>query len=79
MWSFEGRQLAVVSEVDEAAVSLVRLERCEADLLPRLVKLKERHAFFPNEVTERQVIELQRKLNDLRVEIETLRARFAGS
>ena len=48
--------------------------RREAELVRRVVVLSERHAFFPNEVSERQVSELSRKLDELRAQIDSVRA-----
>jgi len=44
------------------------------DRARRVVVLSERHAFFPNEVSERQVSELSRKLDELHAQINSVRA-----
>jgi hypothetical protein len=50
----------------------MNFEHREAELVRRLVVLRERHAFFPNEVSERQVSELARKLDELRAQIDSI-------
>jgi hypothetical protein len=58
---------------EQAASRVKVLEHREADLVRRLVTLKERHAFFPKEVTARQVAELDAKLQQLRAELDAVR------
>jgi hypothetical protein len=58
----------------KAASELKYLGHREAELVRRLVILGERHAFFPNEVSERQVTELARKLEELRGRIAAIEA-----
>jgi hypothetical protein len=62
---------------EKAASELKSLGHREAELVRRLVILSERHAFFPNEVSERQVTELARKLDELRAQIDSVRAELA--
>jgi len=60
---------------EEHIASLIkRLEHREAETVRRLVTLSERHAFFPNEVTDRQVNELTAKLEELRNELDVARS-----
>jgi hypothetical protein len=54
------------------------LESLELDLLTRLSVLYERHELYPNEVTERQVDELDRRLDGVREELTSLRAASPG-
>jgi hypothetical protein len=61
------------AKLERAQAYLKSFEYREAELVRRLVTLKERHAFFPNEVTERQVDELEMKLLELRGRIDEIR------
>jgi hypothetical protein len=81
-WMFpnvEGSPMSVRAQADKAASELKYLEHCEAELVRRLTVLGERHAFFPNEVSERQVDELARKLDELRQQIDSVRAQLPAS
>lgn len=62
------------AKTQQGTSELKHLEHREADLMRRLDVLRERHSFFPNEVSERQVSELSRKLDELHRQIESLRA-----
>ena len=64
---------------EQTTSELKHLEHREADLVRRLDVLRERHSFFPNEVSERQVSELSRKLDDLHTQIESRRAEAVDS
>jgi archaellum component FlaC len=59
--------------VEEVESQVKHLEHLEAMLVRRLVTLRERRAFYPNEVSARQVTELDAKLEELRARIDTLR------
>jgi hypothetical protein len=50
------------------------LKHRELDLVSRLSILFERRELYPREVTKRQVAELNRRLDDVRAEIDQLRA-----
>jgi hypothetical protein len=67
------------AQADKAASELKYLEHREAELVRRLTVLGERHAFFPNEVSERQVDELSRKLDELRQQIDSVRGQLPAS
>lgn len=76
-WTFhtaDRSQQNLRSETEQAASRVRHLEHREADLVRRLVALRERHAFFPNEVTDRQVAELSAKLGQLRSRLDAARA-----
>ena len=76
-WTFhqaEGSEMSLREQTEHAASELKQLEHREAELVRRVVVLSERHAFFPNEVSERQVRELSRKLDELRARIDSVRA-----
>jgi hypothetical protein len=62
------------AQTKKAASELKSLRHWEADLVRRLVIVGERRAFFPNEVSERQVEELARKLDELRDRITSIEA-----
>jgi cell division protein FtsB len=62
----------VIAEKRES--ELHYLHHREADLVERLVILRDRHTYHPNEVTERQVSELAAKLDVLRARIDDLKA-----
>jgi hypothetical protein len=62
------------TQTERAASELKSLRHREADLVRRLVIVSERHAFFPNEVSERQVEELARKRDELRDRITSIEA-----
>jgi hypothetical protein len=77
MWTFHTRRRSEPTErsrIEEARSRLRHLEQREAELVRRLVILRERNAFFPNEVTERQVDELAAKLDALRADVDAVRA-----
>jgi hypothetical protein len=81
-WMFpkvEGSPMSARAQADQAASDLKYLEHREAELVRRLTVLGERHAFFPNEVSERQVDELARKLDELRQQIDSVRAQLPAS
>lgn len=60
---------------DEHVVSHIKnLEDREAELVRCLLALKERRAFFPNEVTEGQVKELAARLQETRNELDVARS-----
>jgi hypothetical protein len=59
---------------EKATSELKYLGHREAELVRRLVILGERHAFFPNEVSERQVNELSQKLQELRERTASIEA-----
>ena len=61
------------AQAEPAASHVKHLEHREAELVRRLITLKERHAFFPNEVTNRQIDELAAKLEQLRAELDAAR------
>jgi hypothetical protein len=76
-WTFheaKRSEMSLRARAEHAASELKHLEHREAELVRRLVILRERHAFFPNEVSERQVGELSRKLGGLREQIDAVRA-----
>jgi hypothetical protein len=78
MWTFHSAHRAKPtqrSSAEEATSRLRHLAHRELDLVSRLSVLHERRELYPNEVTERQVAELDQKLDDIRAEIELLRAR----
>ena len=62
------------AQAEKATSELKYLEHREAELVRRLALLGERHAFFPDEVSQRQVEELSRKLTELRGQIDATRA-----
>jgi chromosome segregation ATPase len=76
-WTFhtaDQSQKTPRAQAEQTASHVKHLEHREADLVRRLVTLKERHAFFPHEVTNRQIDELAAKLEQLRTELDTARA-----
>jgi hypothetical protein len=62
------------SRAEEIDSRLKVLGYRELDLVSRLAVLYERAELYPREVTKPQVAELNRKLDEIRAEIETLRA-----
>ena len=77
MWTFHrgSRSEESARAKAEAAQSrLHNLEHRELDLITRLSVLQERAELFPQEVTDGQVEELDRRLDDVREEIASLRA-----
>jgi hypothetical protein len=60
------------AQTEKATSELKGLRHREAELVRRLVIVSERHAFFPNEVSERQVEELARKRDELRARITSI-------
>lgn len=78
MWTFHSAHSAKPtqrSSAEEATSRLRHLAERELDLVSRLSVLYERRELYPHEVTERQVAELDQKLDEIRAEIELLRAR----
>jgi len=61
------------AQAEQMASHIKHLEHREADHVRRLVALKERHAFFPNDVTGRHIEELAAELEELRTELDSLR------
>ncbi len=81
MWTFhtaDPTEPTVRARLADAASQLRYLEHQEAELVKRLVVLKERHAFAPREVTERQVAALASKLEAVRAEVDAARAGLPG-
>jgi chromosome segregation ATPase len=77
MWTFHRGERARESaraRVEAARSRLHNLEYRELDLITRIGVLQERRELYPLEVTERQVDELDRKLDQIREEIARLRA-----
>ena len=64
----------VTSPAGTPEVRLVELGHRELDLLSKLSVLYERHELFPGEGTDRQLAEVNRLLDEVRAEIDTLRA-----
>jgi hypothetical protein len=64
------------AQTEKTTSELKTLRHREAELVRRMVIVSERRAFFPNEVSERQVEELSRKLDDLRSRIATIEAQM---
>ena len=62
------------SRAEETESKLKLLGHRELDLVSRLAVLYERAELYPQEVTKRQVAELNRKLDEIRAEIDSLRA-----
>ena len=62
------------SRAEETESQLKVLGHRELDLVSRLAVLYERAELYPQEVTKRQVAELNRKLDEIRSEIDALRA-----
>ena len=62
----------------ETESQLEILRHRELDLVSRLGVLYERAELYPQEVTKRQVAELNRKLDEIRAEIGALRAAPRG-
>jgi hypothetical protein len=58
---------------EQTASHIKHLEHREAEHVRRLVALKERHAFFPTDVTGRHIEELAAELEELRTELDSLR------
>jgi hypothetical protein len=82
VWTFhsaERSQPTRRSRIEAATSRLRNLEHREAELVQRLVLLGERHAVMPAEVTDRQVAELSAKLDDLRGQIDAVRAELSVS
>ena len=63
-------------DFDELAVRLVQLEREEGSIEQRLSRLMDRNGQFPNEVTARQIGDLQKQHLETRRELNTVRARL---
>ena len=75
-WTFhtaDGSERTRRADTEEAASQVKHLEHREAELVRRLAVLEERHEFFPNDVTSRQVDELTAKLDALRMQLEAAR------
>jgi|tagenome__1003787_1003787.scaffolds.fasta_scaffold16378467_1 cell division protein FtsB len=64
------------AQTEKTTSELKTLRHREAELVRRMVIVSERRAFFPNEVSERQVEELSRKLDELRSRIATIEAQM---
>jgi hypothetical protein len=64
------------AQTEKTTSELKTLRHREAELVRRMVIVSERRAFFPSEVSERQVEELSRKLDDLRSRIATIEAQM---
>src|SRR4051812_34294036 len=69
----EGAHVRPLAAENRLAARLADLERHEADLVRRLIILKERYAFTPSEVTWERVEELSIGLTGIRHEIDRLR------
>jgi predicted nucleic acid-binding Zn-ribbon protein len=63
-------------DLDALALELVQLEHREAHVERQLVRLQDRHATFPSEMTERQLASLQREHLEMRREMNTIRAKL---
>ena len=63
-------------DYDDLALQLIQLERKEAEIERRLIRLQDRHGQFPNELTKRQFDELNTEHLRVRREINTIRARL---
>jgi hypothetical protein len=63
-------------DIDSLAVRVIELEDQEAEIERRLVKLMDRHSQYPNEVTERQIADLQKQHLETRRELNTVRAQL---
>lgn len=77
MWTFHMGDRSTETErsrTEELLSRLRNLEYRELDLVSRLSILHERHELYPREVTDRQVAELDRKLDDIRAQIAALGA-----
>ena len=77
MWVFHSadRSQPTKRSVAESRDSQLRtLKYRELDLVSRLSVLFERRELYPVEVSKRQVSELNRKLDEIRAEIDRLRA-----
>jgi hypothetical protein len=75
-WTFhsaEGSSQNRRVEDQRIASRIKHLEHLEAELVRHLVTLTDRHAFFPNEVTDQQVKEVAAKLQELRNELDVAR------
>jgi hypothetical protein len=64
----------VRSRAEDARSRLKLLRHRELDVVSRLSVLYERSELYPREVTKRQVTELNRKLDEIRAEIDALGA-----
>jgi len=76
-WTFhsaEGSTQNRRQDNEHIASHIEHLEHREAEILRRLETLNERHAFFPNEVSDRQVRELTTKLENVRGELDLARS-----
>ena len=77
VWRFEpvDRSQPTARSIAEHAESRLRnLAHRELDLVFRLSVLYERRELYPDEVTDRQVAELDRRLDEIRAQIERARA-----
>jgi predicted nucleic acid-binding Zn-ribbon protein len=63
-------------DFDELAVRLIQLERREAEIERRLTRLQDRHGQFPNEMSGRQLNELNTEHIRVRQQITTIRAQL---
>lgn len=77
MWTFHSAdraQATARSRAEEAQSRLRNLESRELDVISRLSVLHERRELYPAEVTDRQVAELDRRLDEIRAQIDALRS-----
>jgi chromosome segregation ATPase len=77
MWTFHRgnrSQESARARVEAAESRLHNLEYRELDLITRLGVLQDRRELYPQEITGRQVEELDRRLDEIRAEIASLRA-----
>jgi predicted nucleic acid-binding Zn-ribbon protein len=63
-------------DLDELALELVQLEHREPELERRLIKLQDRYATCPSELTERQIAALQHEHLEMRRRMNTIRAKL---
>jgi hypothetical protein len=76
-WTFQSAEGSTQNrrrDNEHIASHIKHLEHREAEILRRLETLNERHAFFPNEVSDRQVRELTTKLENVRGELDLARS-----
>lgn len=62
-----------VLNFDELAVRWLKLQRRHSELERRLVRLRERHGRFPNDVSGRQLAELNTERGQVHEEIKAIR------
>jgi len=81
VWTFHSAKATDAtarSRADAARSRLKLLRHHEIDVVSRLSVLYERSELYPREITKRQVTELNRKLDEIRAEIDSLLADGAG-